>query len=143
MIIIPRVLRCCPCVGYTPGKALLPPGSHLVSVGVAQDLLSWAQGPDVEKQGQRRAAGLLSKLPAWGRGPGVCLWLWFTAPTARFLTWTSGLLRAKQGLAEALLESFISKGQGCAWELKGLGVVQVLKTDLCPAQPGPPGSAGF
>ena len=80
MIIIPRVLRCCPCVGYTPGKALLPPGSHLVSVGVAQDLLSWAQGPDVEKQGQRGAAGLLSKLPAWGRGPGVCLWLWFTAP---------------------------------------------------------------
>ena len=80
VIIIPRVLRCCPWVGCTPAKALLPPGSHLVSVGVTQDLLSWAQDPGVEKQGQRRESGFHSKLPAWGRGPGVCLWLWFTAP---------------------------------------------------------------
>ena len=64
VIIIPRVLRCCPRVGHTPGKALLPPGSHLVSVGVVQGPLSWAQGPGVEKQGQRGAAGRLSKLPA-------------------------------------------------------------------------------
>lgn len=106
VVIIPRILRRRPCVGHGPDEALLLPlGSHLVSVGVIQDLLSWAQGPSVEKQGQSRATGLLSRAACLVKGARSLSMALIHSPTAVaacFLMWTSGLLRAKQGLTEIL-----------------------------------------
>lgn len=101
MIIISRISRCCSGGGHTPDEALLPVGSHLVSVGGIRDLLKWAHGPCVKKQGQRKAVGFLSGSACQGKEFGsLPLALVHSPPVASacFLTWASGLHRAKSGI---------------------------------------------